>query len=191
MDMIRIASILPNSLNVNGPGLRYVIFAQGCNHKCNGCFNQHTWDTDEGILKPIDVIIDEIEKNKLITGVTFSGGDPLLQAKNFGTLARYIKAIKGRKIDIWCYTGFEFEQLIQRAWFPVFDDLLSKIDVLVDGRFEQNNIFTDEDIRHITELKRLGQEFNPYRGSKNQRVLDVKKSIKKKRAIEIPKYSIN
>lgn len=189
MELIRVAGILQNSVNVNGPGNRFVIFAQGCNHRCEGCFNQHTWDTEGGKLMSIAEIMDLIKKDPLLDGVTFSGGDPFLQAKNFGILAEEIKAFN-KKLSIWCYTGFEYERLRYLEYGTNFWDLMSEIDVLVDGKFEIDNQFSDDDIGRITKEKGLEDLFNPYRGSKNQRVIDVRKTLKKRKIQLVKEFEI-
>lgn len=156
---IRLAGIIENSLN-NGTGIRKVIFAQGCKHNCPGCFNPHTHDMFGGELFDIEEIANRCNDDYFIDGVTFSGGDPFEQPEEFSVLAKMIKT------NIWCFTGYTFEQLL------TMDDkfcLLKEIDVLVDGKFEINN--TD------------GQ--HKYRGSSNQRIIDVKKSLELNLIVEL------
>lgn len=152
--MIRYAHILNDSI-VDGPGMRLVVFLQGCKWNCEGCHNPHLFPLDEGIE------IDEVQLAKIIlkkinsmhSGITFSGGDPILQKE---ALLKVIKYIRSRKpdINIWVYTGFLFEDINNLP-------LLKEIDVLVDGQFKLN----EKDIS----LK--------FKGSANQRVIDIKKSL--------------
>lgn len=152
--MIRYAHILNDSI-VDGPGMRLVVFLQGCKWNCEGCHNPHLFPLDEGIE------IDEVQLAKIIlkkinsmhSGITFSGGDPILQNE---ALLKVIKYIRSRRpdINIWVYTGFLFEDINNLP-------LLKEIDVLVDGQFKLN----EKDIS----LK--------FKGSANQRVIDIKKSL--------------
>jgi anaerobic ribonucleoside-triphosphate reductase activating protein len=155
---IRLAAILPESL-VNGTGIRRVLFAQGCPHKCEGCFSPHTHSYTEGVLMDMDEIIEDIRKNPLLRGVTFSGGDPWEQADKFAYIA---KAVKSFGLNVWCYTGYTFEyildhQHIRKGWH----DLLQYVDVIVDGKFEEH--------KKVEGLK--------FRGSSNQRIVDVRSSL--------------
>ncbi|WP_289159174.1 anaerobic ribonucleoside-triphosphate reductase activating protein [uncultured Muribaculum sp.] len=135
--------------SVDGPGLRTSIYFAGCSHHCPGCHNPQSWDAAGGVEMSIDEIMAVIDENDF--NVTFSGGDPLLQAEGVGELARRLKA-DGR--TVWCYTGYTYEEV---ATEPRFADLLENIDVLVDGRFV-------EALRDVT-LR--------FRGSSNQRLVDV------------------
>ncbi|MBE6071988.1 MAG: anaerobic ribonucleoside-triphosphate reductase activating protein [Clostridium butyricum] len=155
---IRLSGIAYESL-VNGPGMRRVFFSQGCKHNCDGCFNTDTHDFNGGELKNIDELINDVLENPMLSGVTFSGGDPLEQADKFAYMA---KAFKENNLSIWCYTGYMFEYILEKqkernGWY----DLIRSIDVLVDGRFDINK--KDENLK--------------YRGSSNQRIIDVKKSL--------------
>ena len=155
---VRLAAILPESL-VNGPGLRRVIFAQGCSHKCQGCFSPHTHSYTEGVLMDMDEILEDIRENPLLKGVTFSGGDPWEQGDKFAYLA---KEIKNMGLTVWCYTGYTFEYILnnknsRKGW----NELLDNVDVLIDGRFQED--------KKESNLK--------YRGSSNQRIIDVKSSL--------------
>ena len=157
---VRLAGIAYESL-VNGPGIRRVFFAQGCKHNCKGCFNPETHSFDKGIVLEIDKLIKDVLENPMITGVTFSGGDPIEQAHSFSYMA---KILKNKGLNIWCYTGYLYdEQLLNnsRARCEYTDEMLSMIDVLVDGEFVE----ALKDIRLV------------FRGSSNQRVIDVKKSL--------------
>lgn len=155
---IRLAAILKESL-VNGPGLRRVLFSQGCPHNCKGCFSPHTHSYTDGVLIDMDDIIEDIRKNPLLKGVTFSGGEPFEQADKFAYIA---KEVKKMGLNIWCYTGYTFEYILEnqhkrKGW----SELLKYIDVLVDGKFEEDK-------------KEEGLKF---RGSSNQRIIDIKESI--------------
>ena len=159
VNSIRLAGIAYESL-VNGPGIRRVLFAQGCKHNCSSCFNKHTHSFDGGEEKKIHEIVEDILCNPLIRGVTFSGGDPLEQGEEFAILA---KKIKKSKINIWCYTGYSFEYILENqkkrnGW----QELLKHIDVIVDGKFMEE--YADSHLR--------------YRGSSNQRIIDVQNSLK-------------
>ena len=165
---IRLSGIAYESL-VNGPGMRRVFFAQGCKHNCEGCFNPETHDFSGGEEKNIDDLIKDVLKNKMIKGITFSGGDPLEQADKFSYMA---KAFKKSGLNIWCYTGYTFEILLEKMKNEdSIRELIENIDVLVDGRFEINN--KEEGLR--------------FRGSSNQRIIDVKESLKQEK-ISILEY---
>ncbi len=154
---IRLAGIIENSLS-NGPGMRKVLFAQGCEHNCKGCFNPETHSCDGGQLLDVDFVIDRIKSDYMIDGVTFSGGDPVLQADKFAYIAKNIN----KELSVWCYTGYTIEQLLEMMKEDKnIEELLNNIDVLVDGRF-------------IEELMDGGCMF---RGSSNQRIVDVKKTL--------------
>lgn len=155
---IRLAGIAYESL-VNGPGLRRVFFSQGCKHDCNGCFNPETHDFNGGEDKNMDQLIKEVLDNPMLKGVTFSGGDPFERAEEFAYMA---KAFKKANLSVWSYTGYTYEYIIDNldkrgGW----RDLLNNIDVLVDGRFEMDK--QEDGLR--------------YRGSSNQRLIDVEKSL--------------
>jgi anaerobic ribonucleoside-triphosphate reductase activating protein len=155
---VRLAGIAYESL-VNGPGIRRVLFAQGCKHNCKGCFNPDTHSFNGGEVHNIDEIVDDIKRNPLLRGVTFSGGDPLEQADKFAQIAAKVKEAG---LSVWSYTGYTFEYILEhqhqrKGW----SDLLKHIDVLVDGKF-------------IEEKK---SEFVKYRGSSNQRIIDVQGSL--------------
>lgn len=158
MAQIRIAGIVPESV-VDGPGFRYTIFTQGCPHNCKGCHNPQTHDFEGGYMVDTDDLFAEMMSDPLIKGITFSGGDPFEQPAPLAELAE--KAHSSGK-DIITYTGYTYEQLLEKsAENPAVMKLLRETDVLIDGPFilEQRNL----------ELK--------FRGSTNQRVIDVKKSL--------------
>ena len=161
IDKVRLAGISYESL-VNGPGIRRVFFAQGCLHRCEGCHNPETHDFNGGELFQIDKLIEDVKENPMIKGITFSGGDPFEQAEAFNILAKKLKEINK---NIWCYTGYTFENIIKNKDNKAWQELLSNIDVLIDGKF-------------ILSKK---TEILKYRGSENQRIVDVKESIKMKK----------
>ena len=151
----------------NGVGVRVSLFVSGCTHRCKNCFNKETWDFSFGELFTSDTedLIIEYLKPDYINGLSLLGGEPF-EVQNQGALLNLVRRVKATypQKDIWCYTGYVFDtQLLlqSRARCEYTDELLSYIDVLVDGPF-------------IEEQKDISLQF---RGSKNQRVIDVKKSI--------------
>lgn len=155
---IRISGIINESI-VDGPGIRMVIFAQGCRHNCKGCHNPQTHSFDGGELIELEEIVQKIRKNPLLDGVTFSGGEPFEQADAFAALAKKIKELG---LNVMVYSGYTFEQLIQnsndrKGWM----ELLNNAKILVDGPF-------------IQEQKDLLLKF---RGSSNQRIINIEKSL--------------
>lgn len=162
---IRIAGTVSESI-VDGPGFRYAIFVQGCPHNCPGCHNPQTHDFDGGRLVDTDELFNECIADPLNKGVTFSGGEPFCQPKPLYELG---KRFKERGLSLWCYSGWTWKELWRQA--EMKDDvahLLSILDVLVDGRF-------------IMERKSLSLQF---RGSDNQRLIDVPLSLKEGIVIE-------
>ena len=149
---IRIAGIIQESI-VDGPGIRFTVFVQGCPHRCLGCHNPHTHDFQGGEVVDTDDIIVALEKNCLIDGLTLSGGEPFCQPEACAELARAAQALG---LSVWSYTGWTYEQILERANDNELN-LLEFIDVLVDGRFEQD-------------LKTLEL---PWRGSANQRIIEL------------------
>lgn len=152
---IRVSGFAYDSI-VDGPGLRLTVFTQGCPHHCPGCHNPATHPEDGGEYKPVGEIIKMLEANPLWTGLTVSGGEPLMQPEAVLELVEGAKAL-GK--NIWLYTGYTLEQLREKN-DPAISGILSEIDVLVDGPFI-------ESMRSL-ELK--------YMGSGNQRAIDMKKS---------------
>lgn len=152
---LRIAGTVNDSI-VDGPGIRYVIFTQGCPHHCPGCHNPQTHDFSGGEDADVERILSEIFGNPILSGVTFSGGEPFCQAEGLVPIAEAIKE-KGKHLMI--YTGYLLEQL-QKLEKPAVNRLLELADVIVDGPF-------------IIAEKNLTLSF---RGSENQRVIDMVKS---------------
>lgn len=164
--MLRIAGTIGESI-VDGPGFRYVIFTQGCPHGCPGCHNRETHDFAGGQLIDTDTLVQDILKNPLLSGVTFSGGEPFCQAE---ALCAVAEGLQGKK-HLMAYSGYTFEQLLDLK-DPWVLRLLQKLTLLVDGPF-------------IEAQKGLELRF---RGSSNQRVLDVPASLAAGQAIWMKEY---
>ena len=150
-----------NDSIVDGPGLRYAIFVQGCYHNCLGCHNPKSHDVNGGYLK-------EIDENPLLDGVTLSGGEPMLQVE---ALIELSKEIKKRNLNIVLYSGYTYEQIISDVNKK---RLLELCDMLVDGKFELEK-------RSLSLL---------YRGSSNQRLINIQKSLKQDCIIEYDESEI-
>ncbi len=159
---IRLSQVLGDSI-VDGLGLRMVIFTQGCVHNCEGCHNPETHSLTGGKEVSVDKLLNAIFDNKLIDGVTFSGGEPFLQAESCAYIA---SKVKEKGLNIWTYTGYTFEEILSSE-NEDFIKFLKNTDVLVDGKFV---------------LKERSLELN-FRGSKNQRIIDVKQSLEKGKII--------
>ena len=160
---IRLAADLQKDSIVDGQGIRTVVWTQGCSHNCAYCHNPSTHDFKGGQLVELKDVIDELENLSGQRGVTFSGGDPMFQPKQCSILAKKIHELE---MDVWTYTGFTFEELI-KSGNPDILEFLKNTDVLIDGRFE-------------IEKKSMDLEF---RGSSNQRVIDVPKSLIKNKVV--------
>lgn len=158
--MISLLKIVHDT-TVDGPGFRTSIYCAGCVNACKGCHNPSTWDINAGTMTSTEDILKEVLSDEF-ADVTFTGGDPMYQAEGFAELAEAIKG-SSRK-TIWCYTGYLFENLVKKS---DTQHLLQTIDVLVDGRFEES--LHDPDLL--------------FRGSSNQRIIDVKESLKQGKAI--------
>lgn len=171
---IRLATdIIQSDSIVDGEGIRSVIWTQGCMHNCLGCHNPETHSFRKGILVDIEILKEKISKLEGQDGITFSGGDPMEQAEACFEVAKHCKSLG---LNVWCYTGYTFEELLEKAnYIKAINDFLNNIDVLVDGKF----ILTEKSYDA------------PFRGSKNQRIIDVKESLKVNKAIEIEKYIIS
>lgn len=153
-DSIRIAGIVRESI-VDGPGIRFTVFCQGCPHGCEGCHNPETHDFAGGYDCSIDRLMEEIEKNKLLAGVTFSGGEPFCQPEGFVELGRRVREAG---LNITVFTGYTLKQLEEMAQSsPAVGELLELTDILIDGLYVQ-------DLRDLT---------LQFRGSSNQRVIDM------------------
>lgn len=156
--MLRVAGINKESI-VDGPGIRLVVYTQGCKHNCVGCHNPETHSFNGGELISIDEILKLIKENPLLDGVTFSGGEPFEQAEKLAELG---EKVKKQGLNIITYTGYTCEEIIDKIdTEPGWKKLLYTTDFLIDGKFDINN-------------KSLKLKF---RGSSNQRIIDVKKTL--------------
>ncbi|MDE6953121.1 MAG: anaerobic ribonucleoside-triphosphate reductase activating protein [Erysipelotrichales bacterium] len=151
-----------NDSIVDGPGLRYSVFTQGCPHHCQGCHNPKSHDIQGGYDQDTNDILKEIDKNPLLDGVTLSGGEPFMQCI---PLIDFVRKLKERKLHIIIYSGFTYEEILTLG--DGAKELLSLCDILVDGRFELS-------LRSLALL---------YRGSSNQRIIDVQTSLKKNEVV--------
>lgn len=158
--MLSILDILEDT-TADGPGFRTSIYAAGCPNACPGCQNPESWDIRHGRRMSTEEILEKVLDDPF-ADVTFSGGDPMFQPEGFAELARAIKEKSDK--NIWCYTGYTFEKLLED---PRQSLLLQYIDVLVDGRFRQD----------------LRDESLCFRGSSNQRLIDVPASLKARKAV--------
>ena len=164
MSKLRIAGIISESV-VDGPGVRYTIFTQGCPHNCEGCHNPQTHDFEGGYFADTDDLFDEMMADPLIRGVTLSGGEPFEQPRPLAELAARVHAA-GK--DVIAYSGYTYEELLDKSHEePAIMDLLLNTDTLIDGQFVREQM--------DLELK--------FRGSANQRVIDVKRSLEKGQAV--------
>lgn len=143
---------------VDGPGIRMAIFFQGCLHKCEGCHNPGSWPMYGGEKIDTNDLMKKMANDPLLDGITLSGGEPFLQPQPALELVRFARQ---RGLSVWCYTGYTFEQI--NEWQDNRKTLLQNIDVLVDGPFKLEEKSLDV----------------PWRGSRNQRLIDVKKSLEK------------
>ena len=167
---VRLASYLQPDSIVDGEGVRTVIWAQGCSHNCKGCHNPETHSFEGGALVDIKEVFEIIDTLEGQNGITFSGGDPFMQPKECSEIAKY--AIN-KGYNIWCYTGFTFEQLLKLSKNkPEIMEFLETIDVLVDGKFDINKKSLDA----------------IFAGSSNQRIIDVQKSLDEKEIVLVEKY---
>lgn len=162
---IRLAGTVSESI-VDGPGIRYTIFTQGCPHHCEGCHNPETHDFNGGRLADTDKIYEHIVKNPLLKGVTYSGGDPFCQPAPLYDLSKKLK--ENTDLDIMIYTGYTFEQLLEMSEKDEnVKNLLYIADIIVDGRFVLS--------KKSYELK--------FKGSSNQRTIDVQSSLKEGKVV--------
>ena len=161
--MIYLSGIAGDSI-VDGPGIRTTFFAQGCPHHCPGCHNPETWPFTGGTAMDTEDMVAIVKNNPLCRGVTFSGGEPFAQAEGYAKLAKLLKA-KG--YEVASYSGYTFEQLLRGT--PAQKELLESIDILIDGPF-------------MLAEKSLEVAF---RGSKNQRILNVPASLAAGQAVPV------
>ena len=155
----------PDSI-VDGEGIRSVLWTQGCPHNCKGCHNPGTHDFDGGALIDVDYMIEGLKNIKGQDGITLSGGDPVCQSEACYEIA---KAAHDMGLNVWCFTGFTYEAMLRN---PKHKKLLEQVDVLVDGKF-------------VLEEKSYDLYF---KGSRNQRIIDVKRSLEEERVVLVEKY---
>ena len=161
---MRIAGTVQDSI-VDGPGFRFTLFTQGCPHGCEGCHNPQTHDFNGGKEVSVDEIIAELLDNPLTDGITFSGGEPFCQAADCAVIA---KTARDNKLNVWAYSGYTFEELFELSKKDAgIAELLSLTDVLVDGEFVLAEKTYDA----------------AWRGSKNQRLINVPESLKEGSAV--------
>ena len=160
--MLDLSAIVTDSI-VDGPGIRATVFCQGCPHHCPGCHNPETWPFGCGRQMEETAVLEIIRANPLCRGVTFSGGEPFTQAEAFATLGKLLKA---DGYEVASYSGYTFEQLLKGT--PAQLSLLQTIDVLIDGPYIQ--------AERSLEIA--------FRGSRNQRILDVKASLQAGKAVQ-------
>ena len=153
--LIRLYGVVNDSI-VDGVGLRFVIFTQGCLHHCIGCHNPKSHDINGGYEEDIIHLLEMIDQNPLLDGVTLSGGEPFLQPE---PLIEFVKEVKRRHLHVMIYSGYTFEELMQGT--DKQKELLALCDLLVDGRFDIQK-------RSLSLL---------YRGSTNQRIIDIQKTL--------------
>ena len=154
---IRLAGAVNDSI-VDGPGIRLAIFVQGCSHHCKGCQNPETWDPAGGYVKTVDEVAKACKANPLLDGITLSGGEPMEQP---APLIELVDIAHEAGLNVWCYTGYTFEQLLDDKPSAEAHELLHHVDVLVDGPYVE--------AQRSLELK--------WRGSANQRIICVPESL--------------
>ena len=159
--MLELSGIVTDSI-VDGPGIRTAVFSQGCPHHCEGCHNPETWEFGIGTPMEEETVLQIVRENPLCRGVTFSGGEPFAQAASFAKLARLLKK---HGYEVASYSGYTFEQLLNGS--QAQKELLQQLDILIDGPF-------------LLSERSLTLNF---RGSRNQRVLDVPRSLSEGRAV--------
>ena len=170
---IRLAADLQTDSIVDGPGLRAVLWTQGCAHHCPGCQNPQTWDFEGGGLVPIDAVLEAIDELEYQSGLTMSGGDPMYQPEACTEIAKYAR---NKGLNIWVYTGFTYEQIMKMAEKkPIYREFLESIDILVDGKFIQSK-------KNLSLL---------FRGSSNQRLIDMKETLKTGEVVLLNEYEYN
>lgn len=162
MSVLDIAGIVDDSIT-DGPGIRMAIFVQGCPHRCPGCHNPASHDFARGQQMEVDELARRVSQNPLLSGVTLTGGEPICQA---GPLAELARRVKELGLEVAVYTGYTWEELMAERDADSMA-LLACTDTLIDGRYEQ--------ARRSLELR--------FRGSRNQRILDVQASLRAGEAV--------
>ena len=158
---MRISGVVNDSI-VDGPGLRYTVFVQGCHRNCHGCHNPATHDPAGGYEESIEALIAGLDRNPLADGLTISGGEPFLQTEDCAKLA-WLARRRGK--SVWVYTGYTYEEILTHKEFR---SLLEEIDVLVDGPFIESE---------------KSYELH-FRGSRNQRLINVPASLEEGKVVE-------
>ena len=161
--MLKLSGIVEDSI-VDGPGIRVTVFCQGCPHHCPGCHNPETWPFEGGTEIAEETVASIVASNPLCRGVTFSGGEPFAQAEGYAKLA---KLLKEKGYEVASYSGYTFEQLLRGT--PAQKELLENIDILIDGPF----ILAEKSLEV------------PFRGSRNQRILNVPASLSAGQAVPV------
>ena len=159
---MKISGIVEESI-VDGPGIRFTIFFQGCIHNCFKCHNPDTHDINKGMEISVEEIIQKIKNMPYVDGVTLSGGDPLMQIDECLKLCKKLKELN---LNIIVYTGYTYEKLIRMTNYK-YQELFNYIDYLIDGHF----VYSLLDLT----LK--------YKGSSNQRIIDIKETLKNKEIV--------
>ena len=163
-NLLRISGLVNDSI-VDGPGMRFTIFTQGCPHHCPGCHNPQTHDFEGGTLITAEELLKKLRRNPLLSGVALSGGEPFCQAAFFPP---FLDAVHKMGLNVFAYSGYTFEELFARSQSDsATREMLARCDVLVDGPF----LLAERDLT----LR--------FRGSRNQRVLDVARSLSEGRAV--------
>lgn len=165
MTEVRVAGMKKHS-SVNGPGIRFVVFMQGCPHHCPGCQNPETHDMEGGILTDTEEVLVEISGTKYLDGVTISGGDPMAQPEALYEISR---GARDMHLGVWVYTGWTYEQIMAGQAGQSAIRALRYVDVLVDGKY----IEARSDANSI------------WRGSSNQRLIDVQESLRMGRVVSL------
>ena len=180
--VLKLAGIMGESI-VDGPGIRFAVFCQGCPHHCEGCHNPETHSFEGGTPVRVDRLLEQIDKDPILKGVTFSGGEPMCQAPAFAELA---KGVKERGLDVVIFTGYRYEDLISLGCGAnrsgVTDDKLKMLDAdAVKELLELTDILIDGPF--ILKERDLSLSF---RGSRNQRVIDLNKTREAGEVVIIP-----
>lgn len=161
---IRLHGLARESIT-DGPGFRYAIFTQGCPHQCEGCHNPASHSFTDGTVVSVDLLSAEFLSNPMLDGITLSGGEPFMQAAECALLASRARAAS---LHVMLYSGYTFEEILEQSSYRAgWADLLSQADILIDGRYEKS-------------LRSLELRF---RGSRNQRAIDVPASLVAGKAI--------
>ncbi len=164
MGKIRLAHDIEKDSIVNGPGIRTVIWTQGCPHRCVGCHNPETHDCEKGNIISLELLFEELGDLDFQDGITFTGGEPFLQPEAILAIAK-----RYQHKNLWLYTGYEFKTILKmQEKNKIIKELMPYLDVIVDGRFEK-------DKKSLNDI---------FKGSTNQRIIDVVASLKQNKIVE-------